>query len=200
MGRINGLSKQERLSGEKRISRLFDQGESGFVHPFRYVYLCEEVASKESDDSDEVVAGTGTGTETGTEVEAKAGTEVEVMATAGEEVGGKAEGKAEAKAVVRAVVKAEAAPNSNPATPNVAILISVSKRYHKRANKRNLNKRRIREAYRQNKGLLTSGSLSSGKSVNLALIYISKEVLDYKSIESAVKKILLAVKSSLLKK
>ena len=35
--------------------------------------------------------------------------------------------------------------------PSVRLLFSVPKRYHKRANKRNLLKRRMREAYRLNK-------------------------------------------------
>ena len=73
---------------------------------------------------------------------------------------------------------------------NPAVLISVSKRYHKRANRRNLLKRRIREAYRQNKSSVVEGVRMRKKSVDIALIYTSKEVVSYKTTEDAVRKIL----------
>jgi len=65
-----------------------------------------------------------------------------------------------------------------------SILISVSKRYFKRANRRNLIKRRIREAYRINKSPLR------GKSLNIAFIYISKEAAGFSVIEDAMKRII----------
>lgn len=73
--------------------------------------------------------------------------------------------------------------------PSVRLLFSVPKRYHKRANKRNLLKRRMREAYRMNKELLGEHSAS----VDLALIFSAKEVVSYARVEHAVKKILLKV-------
>ena len=36
----NGLSRAERLRGDKSIGELFREGRSGFVFPFRYYYLC----------------------------------------------------------------------------------------------------------------------------------------------------------------
>lgn len=132
--------KSERLCGEKTIAKLFKEGASGFVYPFKYVYLCEQDSQQQAKiDSGELLAG----------------------------------------------------------EPRVAVLVSVSKRYHKRANKRNLNKRRIREAYRLNKGILTECSANSRKSVNLALIYVTKERLEYKTVENAIQKILATVASRL---
>jgi len=57
------------------------------------------------------------------------------------------------------------------------LLIAVPKKLHKKAVTRNLLKRRIREAYRQNKSLLADYSL------DLALIYQSKEVLPFQQIQ-----------------
>ena len=76
------------------------------------------------------------------------------------------------------------------ATPEVEVLFSVPKRYHKRANKRNTLRRRSKEAYRLNKLSLTEASRCQGKSIDIALIYSSKEVLPYKTIENAICKIL----------
>lgn len=66
------------------------------------------------------------------------------------------------------------------------LLFSVPKRYHKRANKRNLLKRRMRESYRLNKELLGQHNAS----LDLALIYSAKEVVSYERIQSAICKIL----------
>ena len=68
------------------------------------------------------------------------------------------------------------------------ILFSTPKKFLKRANKRNKVRRRMREAYRLNKELLLSSS--DPRMLQVALIYSSKEVIDYKSIENATKKIL----------
>lgn len=72
----------------------------------------------------------------------------------------------------------------------MAVLITVSKRYHKRANKRNLLKRRTREAYRTGNAALKEITAEKGVSMSLGLIYSTKEVLDYKVIDNAVRKII----------
>lgn len=71
---------------------------------------------------------------------------------------------------------------------SASVLFSTPKKFHKRANRRNLLRRRMREAYRLNKTILTA----SGKTgaVELALIYSTKEVHDYKTIENAIKRVL----------
>ena len=73
--------------------------------------------------------------------------------------------------------------------PSVEVLFSVPKKFQKRANKRNLQRRRMKEAYRLNKRLLLA---EGGKTaaVDVALIYSSKEVLPYKTIQNAVRRIL----------
>jgi ribonuclease P protein component len=55
------------------------------------------------------------------------------------------------------------------------MMVSVPKRSFKRAVKRNLLKRRIRESYRRQKDLL-------GPGVDILLIYLSPEVLPYANI------------------
>ena len=55
------------------------------------------------------------------------------------------------------------------------IVVSVPKRHFKRAVKRNLLKRRIRESYRRQKALL-------GMGVDVLFIYTSREVLPYETI------------------
>lgn len=70
--------------------------------------------------------------------------------------------------------------------PSARLLFSVPKRYHKRANKRNLLKRRMREAYRLHKSMLGNHSTA----LDLALVYSAKEVLPYEKVERSVKRIL----------
>ena len=61
-----------------------------------------------------------------------------------------------------------------------AIIVSVPKRYFKRAVKRNLLKRRIRESYRLNKGLLVA---PEGVKTNALFVYVAKEVTEFSYIE-----------------
>lgn len=71
---------------------------------------------------------------------------------------------------------------------SVEVLVSVPKKFHKRANCRNLLRRRTKEAYRLAKERLTAGE--AAVNVDLALVYSSKEVLPYKTIDHAVRRIL----------
>ena len=66
------------------------------------------------------------------------------------------------------------------------ILISVPKRSFKRAVKRNLLKRRIRESYRLQKDLLPAG-------MDIAFIYVSREVLPFEDVYSSMTAALTAV-------
>ena len=119
MDKPYALPKSERLSSLAAVRRLFQDGASGFVYPFRYMVIAEEST-----------------------------------------------------------------------TPSVEVLFSVPKRYHKRANKRNTLRRRMKEAYRLNKAALTSVAMERGNGVDIALVYSSKEILPYKTIEYAICKIL----------
>ena len=75
----------------------------------------------------------------------------------------------------------------------IEAMFSVPKKFHKRANKRNLLKRRTREAYRLNREELCERISQAGVEVNLAFIYSTKEVHSYKTVENAVQKILAQV-------
>ena len=81
------------------------------------------------------------------------------------------------------------------AAPPVEVLFSVPKRFHKRANRRNLLRRRTKEAYRLHKQLVGTGGRALN--VDLALIYSSKEVHSYKTVERAVRRILEAIDARL---
>lgn len=73
---------------------------------------------------------------------------------------------------------------------SVEVLFSVPKKFHKRANRRNLLRRRTKEAYRLQKNLLRT---DAPVNLDLALIYSSKEVVSYKTIAHAVRRILESV-------
>ena len=119
MDKPYALPKSERLSSLTAVRRLFTDGASGFVYPFRYMVITEKSAS-----------------------------------------------------------------------PSVEVLFSVPKRYHKRANKRNTLRRRMKESYRLNKATLLAVAEQKALDVDVALVYSSKEILPYKTIENAICKIL----------
>lgn len=126
----NSLSRAERLRSLSAIRRLFGEGQSGFVYPFRYNFLIHTDAPSAAEES---------------------------MIHSSE---------------------------------YVKVMFSVPKRFHKRANKRNLLKRRSREAYRLNREPMINHLSSRGLSVELALVYSAKECHSYKTIEYAVQRIL----------
>ena len=67
---------------------------------------------------------------------------------------------------------------------NARLLISVPKRHFKRAVRRNLLKRRIREAYRRNK---------PDRSVDMMVIYLPAEILEYAQLEAAMQNVIARV-------
>lgn len=73
---------------------------------------------------------------------------------------------------------------------SVETLFTVPKKFHKRANRRNLLRRRTKEAYRLQKRIVRNGAPVN---LDLALIYSSKETLPYKTIAHAVRRILESV-------
>ena len=77
--------------------------------------------------------------------------------------------------------------NASPAHADASrIVVSVPKRLFKRAVKRNLLKRRIREAYRHQKGLISAP-------VDILFVYSAPEVLPYEVIYADMTAILLAL-------
>lgn len=153
------LTRAERLRSLKVIRRLFEEGRSGFVYPFRYIWLKEEGV-----ENVEVAAGEGT---SAVVAEGSAGT---VLASS---VSGEGEG---------------ASVGSNGVAGGVEVMFSVPKRFLKRANKRNLVRRRAKESYRLNKTILTE--VVGDRRVRIALVYSTKKIHEYKTINNAVERIL----------
>jgi len=68
----------------------------------------------------------------------------------------------------------------------VKVGISIPKKTFKSAVKRNLLKRRIREAYRINKQELYAALKKENKCYSVMIIYTAKEITDYQFIESKI--------------
>ena len=117
MSLLNSFSKSEHLCGEKRITRLFTDGEAFIVYPLRVVFLIEPKTDTES----------------------------------------------------------------------VSVLVGVPKKRFKRAVKRNILKRRIREAYRLNKQCMNEKATEKNIQIHIAFNYVSNDVLDYYTIEKKMK-------------
>ena len=117
------LPRSERLRSLKAIRRLFGEGHSGFVYPFRYVWIADRRA-------------------------------------------GEAEGR------------------------GIEAMGSVPNKFHKRANKRNLLKRRTREAYRLNREALSQAVAEKDVTLDIAFVYSTKECHSHKTITNALQRIL----------
>lgn len=65
------------------------------------------------------------------------------------------------------------------------IMVSVPKKFFRRAVKRNLLKRRIRESYRRQKSLIPAFA-----GIDIAFLYNTKDLLDYRTIYETVGTIL----------
>ena len=78
------------------------------------------------------------------------------------------------------------------------VLMSVSKRYFKRAVKRNLVKRQLRESYRLHKSILTDVlALHPNTKILIAFIWLSGQTNDSAKVEKAVKAALEKIVDSL---
>ena len=81
--------------------------------------------------------------------------------------------------------------------PGLAVLVSVPKKLHKRAVKRNLLKRRIREAFRLKSVDLHAKATEKGVGMRLALLYATKDVVEYNVISDAVERIIAQLSAKL---
>lgn len=73
-------------------------------------------------------------------------------------------------------------------TPRAMMMVSVSKKYFKRANKRNRVKRLIREAYRLSKPELLTLLEEAGVRAKLAFMFVGQDLPSYHDIERAMAK------------
>lgn len=87
------------------------------------------------------------------------------------------EGKRIQKFPLRAVFFAEESE-----TPKIQIAVSVPKKLVKKANNRNLIKRRMREAFR-----LNQYQLNTSQNLEIMFIYSTSEIMDYAKIEKSMK-------------
>ena len=72
-------------------------------------------------------------------------------------------------------------------TPQLMMMVSVSKRHFKHAVKRNRVKRQIREAYRLNKHILAPASEKlEGKTLSMGFIWLSDELMPTERVEKSV--------------
>ena len=151
------LPRAERLRSLKTIRRMFDEGHSGFVYPFRYVSLVERADAKRAD---------------------------------AEKLDAKRADAEREDAESPDVEMTAAVETIDAESRRVEVMFSVPKKFHKRANRRNLLKRRAREAYRLHREPLRERLQQQGATLRVALIYSTKECHTYKTISYAVQRIL----------
>jgi len=99
------------------------------------------------------------------------------------------QGRSIFKYPMRIVFLIESKKPSNALDSPVQVAFSVPKKKIKLAVRRNLLKRRMREAYRLNRKSILSTE-DSGKTLSLVFIYQHKEILDYSTIEKSMIKLL----------
>lgn len=165
------LPRQERLRSLKAIRRLFGEGHSGFAYPVRYVYLLE-------------------GPQQGAQQEGQQqGAQQEGQLGPRQEQEGASQGM-----LLQEEQRGEQVSAEGVIVPSgersVQAMFSVPKKFHKRANRRNLHKRRMREAYRLGRDGICERLRQSGKHLQIAFIYSTKECHSYKTISNAVQRIL----------
>ena len=161
------LPKSERLHGKLKISALMSKGRWGFTPGLKYCFLKSPDPIKVEND---VVRREARRDSAPSAERRKGSGEYGPQCPPGgchEVTGGR---MVEDYDVVRL------SPNN--------IIVSVPKRLFKRAVKRNLLKRRLREAYRTQKGLLPPEGYS------ILFLYNTKEVLDYAAVREQVGAIL----------
>lgn len=196
--RNHSFGKEEHLYGKSAVSTLLDKGRWGAYGPLKFCYLIKRdsvARGFEPDHKDEDV------TEREAEGEhkdewqgldaAEGGTERETECRDEQEDERRDERGAECRAISDDGMNA-GITESGEVKPlgQKRIMVAVPKKFFKRAVKRNLLKRRLREAYRSQKHLLEE---VPGISCDLFLLYNTKELLAYSEIRSSVAGVLAAV-------
>ena len=170
------LPKSERLHGKLKISALMSKGRWGFTPGLKYCFLKSPDPSKVEND----VVQREARRDSAPSAERREGSgEYGPQCPPGgchEVTGG--------RMVENDVVRREIVENDVVRLLPNNIIVSVPKRLFKRAVKRNLLKRRLREAYRTQKGLLPPEGYS------ILFLYNTKEVLDYAAVREQVGAIL----------
>lgn len=170
------LPKSERLHGKLKISALMSKGRWGFTPGLKYCFLKSPDPSKVEND---VVQ---------REARRDSAPSAERRKGSGEYgpqcPGGGCHEVTGGRMVENDVVRREIVENDVVRLSPNNIIVSVPKRLFKRAVKRNLLKRRLREAYRTQKGLLPPEGYS------ILFLYNTKEVLDYAAVREQVGAIL----------
>lgn len=77
--------------------------------------------------------------------------------------------------------------------PRARVLVSVSKRHFRHAVDRNLVKRRIREAWRLHRSLLTDALPADSPTLNIAIIWLSDDLRDYETTERKMQNLMLRI-------
>jgi ribonuclease P protein component len=77
------------------------------------------------------------------------------------------------------------------------IIFSIPKKLHRRAVKRNLLKRRLREAYRLNKPKFYANLGNSSGKLLLGIVYSSAEIADYKTLQTELSFLLIQTNTHL---
>jgi ribonuclease P protein component len=81
-------------------------------------------------------------------------------------------------------------PLEEAKTVPVSVMLSIPKKKIKKANRRNLIKRQLRETYRLRKHELSATLAEKNKSMHLAFLYIDKQIHPFAQIEKAMAKAL----------
>jgi len=89
--------------------------------------------------------------------------------------------------------------SSGEREPGVKVLITVPKRSFKKAVDRNRIKRLIRESYRTRKHSLLSLAEEKNLAVNIAFVYVAKEVLTFNDVNRAIGKVLHEIERKIAK-
>ena len=174
----HGLSKKERISSLKAIEHLIARGHYVGSGPLRCCWVIRDTGAAEAIEVAEKTGAAGVADEVGKAVE---------LGTAGAAEKAGAEETVGKSLTDKVIVK-----QGTPVHLN-RIVVSVPKKMFRRAVKRNLLKRRIREAYRLQKQLLT------GNGVDLMFVYKSKDIAPYSQISDCVAAILKQISSKLHK-